>query len=144
MNEEKKYDAKIVIFGNWMNKASDGSLKPTAEGMLIHDWLSGKSIDELGLWSDIPMFEKLLREEIAVEKRYRDILIAEISLLRNELLDQANALIAELSKPTSMIVEAYNNGVMMGRHWRQIEIAQRLSDIIDKLALDKITENPNG
>jgi hypothetical protein len=136
----KTQPAKVVVFGDWLEKKKDGTVQPTQEGNLIQEWLRGKSIDELGLWADVSEFEKLLRKEFDAERHYRDLLVTDLALLRNQMLDNANAKVPDLSNPGSTIVEAYNNGVEMGRHWRPIEIAQKLSDIIDKMAIEQLIE----
>lgn len=136
----KQQKAKVVVFGPWMQKDESGDMQPSEEGRLIYDWLSGKSIDELDQWANVAEFEKLLRKEIQANKDYLEYVKTELQLFRNELLDQANAQVPKLSKPTASLIEAYNNGLEMGRHWRPVEIAQRLSDIIDKMLLVQVCD----
>lgn len=133
---------KIYIFGPWLEDQGNGTIAPSSDGDLMHRWLSGASIDEIGYWADVPAFERLLRAELAAQQQYREVLLADLSLLRNELIDSANAIIPELGAPISSAAEAYNTGYKMGSHAGLGDIGRRLSNIIDKYHLDKLGEGP--
>lgn len=135
-----KQQVKIVAMGPWMEKNERGEPQIKEEGKPLLEWLSGKSIDELDLWANVTEFEKLLRQEIEAQRQYRDRVTTELCLLRAWLLDQANAIVSDLSKPGATVVEAYNNGIIMGRHWRPVEISQKISDILDKLSMEQVAD----
>lgn len=131
MSEKKDINAKVFIFGPWVTIGEDGKGKVAEEGQKVADWLRSDSTEvseEIG---------KLLRIEIQAEKEYREMVLSELNILRSRYLDHANAVVDDLTNPGKTIIEAYNNGIKMGEHTAGANMAQWLSDLIDKVKLQQ-------
>lgn len=127
--------ASIFIFGPWHQKKEDGTIELAEDGKKLVEWLRDEKApvtDEIG---------KLLRAELKAEKDFRELLIFEINQVRTKYLDTANAVTGELVKPYRTVVEAYNVGAKMGQHQASVDLAQALSDVMDKLHLMEIIKS---
>lgn len=125
----KEINAKVFIFGPWVTVEEGGKAKVGEEGEKVADWVRSGS-DEI-----TPELGKLLRTELQAEVEYRKLILNELDILRARYLDNANAVVGELTNPGKTIVEAYNNGLKMGEHTAGANMAQWLSDLLDKLKL---------
>ena len=133
----KDEQAKVFIFGPWVEKKEDGSMEMGENGKKVADWMRDDNIEFT------PEIAKLLKTELKAEKDFRELLVFELNQIRGQYLNEANKAISKLIKPYRTIVEAYNVGMKMGEHQAGVTLAQQLSDLMDKMHLMQIVDK-NG